>query len=351
MKKRLIATVLALSLTASLCLTSCGGAPSQEAQAPGEAPVSAGTPDGATPKLKVGMIAGLTGLGDKSMNDQALLACQMAEKDFGIEYKVLEPKDSTQVLDMMQSLIEQKYDLIIAAVSDYDTVIAELAPTAKDTNFISIDSELEAENIMCVEYLTHLGSYVAGAAAAMKSESGILGCVGGMDLPVINRFIVGFEEGAKSVNPDAKIISKYVGATYEAWADSTTAKSITLDMVNSGADVVYQIAGGAGLGVIDGCKESGVWAIGVNVDQEEIAPETVLTSMLTKGEVAAYDAIKKAINGETISGRYQATLENGGVGIVYSKHFTEDEIAKLKQIEQDIISGKITVTDVLAQAQ
>lgn len=347
MKKRLLAMVLALAITASLCLTGCGKKPAPAA--PDAPPESSGTADAAAPKLKVGMIAGLTGLGDKSMNDQALLACQMAEKDFGIEYKVLEPKDSTQVLDMMQSLIEQKYDLIIAAVPDYDTVIEQLAPTAKDTSFISIDSELEAENIMCIEYLTHLGSYVAGAAAAMKSESGILGCVGGMDLPTINRFIVGFEEGAKSVNPDVKVIAKYVGATYEAWADSTTAKSITLDMVNSGADVIYQIAGGAGLGVIDGCKESGIWAIGVNVDQEEIAPETVLTSMLTKGEVAAYDAIEKAINGEKIAGKYQATLENEGVGIVYSKHFTAEEIAKLKQIEADIISGKTKVTDVLAQ--
>lgn len=298
-------------------------------------------------QLKVGLITGLTGLGDKSMNDQALLGCQNAAADFGIEYKVLEPKDTTQVMDYMQNLIDQRYDMIIAAVPDYDTIIEELAPSAPEVSFVTIDSFLQGENIMCVEYLTHLGSYLAGAAAAMKSETGILGCVGGQDLPTISRFIVGFEEGAKSINPDIQVITKYIGTTWEAWSDTTTAKSITLDMVNNGADVVYQIAGGAGLGVIDGCKEAGVWAIGVNVDQEEVAPDTVLTSMLTRGEVAVYEAIQKAVKGEDVSGHFVADLSNEGVGIVYSRHFTEEEITQLKEIREKIISGEITVADVL----
>src|SRR5699024_6731830 len=104
-------------------------------------------------QLKVGLITGLTGLGDKSMNDQALLGCQNAAADFGIEYKVLEPKDTTQVMDYMQNLIGQKYDMIIAAVPDYDTIIEELAPSAPEVSFVTIDSFLQGENIMCVEYL------------------------------------------------------------------------------------------------------------------------------------------------------------------------------------------------------
>ncbi len=347
--KRLLALVIALILSLAL-FVGCADT-SQQSQEQGETQTEepAETEDEPTVDYKVGLIAGLTGLGDKSMNDQALLGCQNAERDFGISYEVFEPKDTTQVLDMMQSLIDQDYDMIVAAVPDYDTIIEELAPNAPDVSFVTIDSTLEAENIMSVEYLTHEGSFLAGAAAAMKSETGMLGCVGGMDFPAIRRFIVGFEEGAQYVNSEAEVISKYIGTTYEAWADTTTAKSITLDMQSSGVDVVFQIAGGAGLGVINGCEETGIWAIGVNVDQEEVAPDTVLTSMLTKGEVAVYGAIEQALSGEPVSGRYIASLENGSVGIVYSRHLSQDEIDELKEIEAAIISGEIVVTDYIAE--
>ncbi len=347
--KRLLALIIALILSLAL-FSGCASTPSESQPADtSEAEEPADTQAEPTVDYKVGLIAGLTGLGDKSMNDQALLGCQNAERDFGISYEVFEPKDTTQVLDMMQSLIDQEYDMIIAAVPDYDTIIEELAPSAPDVSFVTIDSTLEAENIMSVEYLTHEGSFLAGAAAAMNSETGMLGCVGGMDFPAIRRFIVGFEEGAKYVNPEAEVISKYIGTTYEAWADTTTAKSITLDMESSGVDVVFQIAGGAGLGVINGCEETGIWAIGVNVDQEEIAPDSVLTSMLTKGEVAVYGAIEQALNGEPVTGRYVASLENGSVGIVYSRHLSDEQVEDLKEIEAAIISGEIVVTDYIAE--
>lgn len=347
-KKSKLTFLLLAVLSLSLLFAGCAGDVEKQ---PDTAPAddSEQAPDETTDEqIKVGLIAGLTGFGDKSMNDQALLGCEQAKEEFGIELKVLEPKDQTQVLDIMQNLIDEDYDLIISAVPDYESILQELAPNAPDTQFVIVDSLYQDENVMCVEYLTHQGSYVAGAAAAIKSETGVVGCVGGMDLPVISRFMVGFEEGAKSVNPDIEVICKYVGNTYEAWGDTTTAKSITRDMISNNCDVVFQIAGGAGLGVIDGAKEGEIWAVGVNVDQEEIAPDTVLTSMLTRGEVAVYDAIKKVVNGEKVGGLYQADLANNGVGIVYSRHFSEDETAQLQQIAADIIDGKIEVTDFLA---
>ncbi|MEA5049983.1 MAG: BMP family ABC transporter substrate-binding protein [Oscillospiraceae bacterium] len=333
--KKLTAILLAIVLC--LSLAACKSDKQDDTAAP------AGD---AQSKIRVGLIAGLTGFGDLSMNDQALLGCQMAEKDFGIEYKAVEPKDTTQVLDMIQGFVDDGYNIIIAAVPDYDDIIAEVAPTYPDVHFITVDSTLSMDNVMCVEYLTHQGSYLAGAAAAMNSKTGIIGAVGGMDLTVISRFIDAYIQGAQSINPDIQCIVKYVGTDYNAWADTTTAKSITLDMIDNGADVIFQIAGGAGLGTIEACKQEGVWAIGVNVDQEEIAPDNVLTSMLTVGEAAIYSAIKGYVeNGTPISGTFQASLENGGVGIVYSKNLTDDQKTQLKAIEADIIAGKIDVVD------
>lgn len=199
---------------------------------------------------------------------------------------------------------------------------------------------------MAVEYLTYQGSYLAGAAAAMVSKTNTVGAVGGMDLTAISRFVDAYFQGAKSVNPDIKTIVKYVGTDYNAWADTATAKSITLDMIDNGCDVVFQIAGGAGLGTIEACKERGVWAIGVNSDQEYIAPDTVLTSMLTVGENAIYEAVGAYVkNGTPFTGVFKANLENGCVDIVYSSHFTDEQITQLKDIRSKIISGEIKVYD------
>lgn len=344
--------LLLLTLVLSFSLVACANSPSapvstgtsvnSETSGNAESPVEPSADD----VVKVGLITGLTGLGDQSMNDQALLGCQMAEKDFGIEYKVVEPKDASQVLDMIQTFVDDGYTIIVCAVPDYDDTIAEIAPSCPDVHFISVDSMLSMDNVMYVEYLTHEGSYLAGAAAAMNSTTGVIGAVGGMDLTTISRFIDAYIQGAQSINPDIQCIVKYVGTDYNAWADTATAKSITLDMIDNDADVIFQIAGGAGLGTIDACKERGVWAIGVNVDQEQIAPESVLTSMLTRGETAIYEAIGGYINdGIPITGAFQASLANEGVGIVYSRHLSEEQKTQLKEIEQKIIDGEIEVVD------
>ncbi len=351
--------IVCLALLLCVSFVACGGGASSASgqagssqTAPASQPKESAAPGSdASSGVKVGLIAGLTGFGDLSMNDQALLGCQMAEKDYGISFKAVEPKNQTEVLDMIQAFVDDGYNIIVCAVPDYDETLAELAPSYPDVGFITVDSQLVMDNVMSIEYLTHQGSYLAGAAAAMNSETGIIGAVGGMDLVVISRFIDAYIQGAESVNPDIKCLVKYVGTTYEAWADTTTAKSITLDMISNGADVIFQIAGGAGLGTIEACSQEDVWAIGVNVDQEEVAPDNVLTSMLTVGEMAIYNAIGEYVEGgKPISGIYQASLENGGIGIVFSRHISEEQATKLKELEAQIISGDIEVVDAVANS-
>lgn len=339
--KKLICLLLAAAML--LCCAACGAKEDSKEPAQDSADESGTNRD---EPIKVGLISGLTGFGDLSQNDQALEGCQRAEEEFGIELKTVEPKDTTQVLDMIQSFAEDGYQIIICAVCDYDDILADVAPQYPDVNFLTIDSTFNLENVMAVEYMTHEGSYLAGAAAAMKSETGVIGAVGGMDLASISRFIDAYEQGAKAVNPDIECIVKYVGTDYNAWADTATAKSLTLDMIDNGADVVFQIAGGAGLGTIEACGERGVWAIGVNVDQEYIAPDTVMTSMLTAGENAIYDAIEAYVkDGTKFTGIFTANLANSCVDIVYSRHFTEEEIEQLQQMRQQIIDGEIDVVD------
>lgn len=167
---------LMLAMVMALTVVACGKKPQDNSDPKGS-------------DLKIGLISGLTGFGDLSMNDQAKTGCDMCVKEYGVTYKAVEPKDTTQVLDMIQSFAGEGYQIIIMAVPDYDDILADVAPQYPDIQFMTIDSTMSKDNVMAVEYLTHEGSYLAGAAAAMVSKTGVVGAVGGMDLTAISRFI------------------------------------------------------------------------------------------------------------------------------------------------------------------
>ena len=299
--------------------------------------------------VKVGLIVDTAGLGDKSVNDQANMGLKKAAEDFGVDIKVMEPKDASQFIDIQQKLAESGYQLIINCAFSMADALTQVADKYKDTSFVIIDTVVDKENVLSATYATHEGSFLAGAIAAMKSESGKIGFVGGMNIPTIQKFQVGYEEGARYINPDIEIMIKYIGNDGSAWANPAAGKSLTLDMVSNGADVVYHAAGGSGIGVIQGAEEAGIWAIGVNMDQEEIAPDTVLTSMLTRGDNAVYESVKKYLDGEKISGNLVMNLENNGVGVVMSRHLTDEEKTAVEEIREKIINGEIVVTDAMAQ--
>jgi basic membrane protein A len=297
--------------------------------------------------VKAGLVIEPSGLGDQSVNDQAYAGLQRAEKELGVEVKLMESQDPSQFLDMNQKLVESGFQIVINNAFSMADAVAQVADSYPGAKFVILDTVVDKPNVVSATYETHHGSFLAGVAAAMNSKSEIIGFVGGMKIPTIERFEVGYIEGAKWVNPKITVISKYIGNDGSAWSDPAKGKALTLDLGSNKADVVYHAAGGSGLGVISGCQELGIWAIGVNIDQEHIAPNTVLTSMLTRGDNAVFESIKAFKEGKDFGTHLIMDLTNDGVGIVMSRHLSGETKAKVEEARKKIISGEIKVTDAM----
>lgn len=297
--------------------------------------------------IKVGLICTTGGLGDQSVNDQAQMGMERIAEEFGVQIQIAEPADESQILDMMQQFCEMDFDLIVCCAFSHEEALLQVAPQYPDINFMILDTIVDLPNVMSFTYATHEGSFLAGVAAAQKSETNVIGFVGGMNIPTIQKFETGFIEGAKYINPDIQVISKYIGTDASAWNDPATAKALTQDMITNGADVCYHAAGGSGLGMIEACVEEDIWAIGVNIDQAHLGPDNVLTSMLTRGDVAIFIATETLINGGEISGHVILDCSNDGVGLVMNDFFTDEEKQQIDEVKEKIISGEITVTNVM----
>ena len=296
--------------------------------------------------VKVGLV--LTGaLGDQSVSDQAYEGMKFVEANYGVQVKTVECSDTSQYTDAAQKLCDEGYNLIIFNAFNQEEALRTLAPAYPDVNFLILDTVVELDNAACATYATHEVSFLAGLLSARKSKTGVIGFIGGMDIPTIQKYQKGFEEGVAYVNPQGKVIAKYVGNDNSAWSNPAQAKSLTLDEIANGADVCFHAAGGSGLGMIEACNEKGVFSIGVNTDQAHLAPATVLSSALTKGDVAIEQFVKSYLDGDVMKGHVTLNCANGGVGLVESSFFTDEDKAALADATQKIISGEIKVTNVM----
>jgi basic membrane protein A len=247
-----------------------------------------------------------------------------------------------------QKFCDEGYDLVIFNAFNQEEALRTVAPAYPDVNFMILDTIVDdIPNVACFTYATHEVSFLAGVLAARKSTTGVIGFIGGMEIPTIQKYQTGYEEGVAYVNPTASVIAKYVGNDNNAWSDPATAKSLTLDEIANGADVCFHAAGGSGLGMIEACNEKGVYSIGVNIDQSHLAPDTVLTSALTRGDVAIEMFVKSFIDGAVLTGHTTLDCANGGVGLVESSFFTDDDKAAIQDVTDKIISGEIVVTNVM----
>ena len=198
----------------------------------------------------------------------------------------------------------------------------------------------------------HEGSYLVGMLAALASESGKVGFVGGMDIPLIRRFACGYVQGVKAINPDFEVFQNMTGTTGAAWNDPVRGGELAMAQINQGADVVYHAAGGTGLGVLQAAADAGVLGIGVDSNQNHLQPGSVLTSMLKRVDVAVYNAFKDGTSGEFDTGFNVLGLANGGVGYSLDEHNAELVTADMKAAVDDaaekIISGEIPVHDYMS---
>lgn len=307
-----------------------------------------------------------TNLGDKSFCDLSNAGLIKAAKDLGVRTKVVElGGDATKQIPTFTEFAEDpEWDIIISGTYNVKESLQTVAEQYPDKKFILYDAkadydDLDLPNVYSVEHKQNEGSFLVGAAAAMLTTSGrtgtndknIIGFVAGGENTSINDFMVGYIQGAQSVDENIKVLISYIGD----FKDSAKGKEMALAQINQGADVVFAVAGGAGLGVLDAAKEKGVYSIGVDKDQavtfEESNPElakTIATSMVKKVDMTVYNAIKGAVEGTLPFGKYEAVgLAAGSVGAAKNKYydeiFTTDQKAKISELEKKITSGEIKV--------
>jgi basic membrane protein A len=294
--------------------------------------------------LKVGIVLSTGGLGDKSFNDSAYRGLEMAKEKLGIEFKYVEPASPSEDEGYLREYAEAGYDLIIATGFLMKDACESVAKDFPNVKFAIIDEVIDAENVSSLVFAEDEGSFLVGALAAMMSKNNSVGFVGGMEIPLIQKFQRGFEMGAKYVNPKINLGSLYTSGP-NPFNDPVRGKENAISLIKQGADVVYHAAGGTGIGVIDAAKENKVYAIGVDSNQDGIAPGVVLTSMLKNVDVAVYNTIKDVVEGKFQAGTHRFGVAENGVGTTEFE-FTrdiigEENIAKLEAIKKDIVDGKV----------
>ena len=323
--KKILALVLALCMIFALC--ACGQAAAPAAAA----------------KIKIGMVTDVGGVNDKSFNQTSWEGLQaLAAEDSRFEVNYLESKTDADYQTNINTFIDEKYDLIICVgymLADATRAAAEANP---DQKFAIIDDDTCADlpNVACLMFAQEQASYLVGLVAGSVTESKIVGYVQGMVFPSMNKFGVGFISGVLAVCPDATVLQYNANNFGDSAGGSTAAK----DMITKGADVIYHAAGGTGMGVIEACNEEGIWAIGVDTDQSNLAPDHVITSAMKRVDVASQDISKAVADGTFASGVHLYDLSNGGVDLAPTRtHIPAEVLAVVEQAKADIIAGKVVV--------
>ena len=288
------------------------------------------------------MVTDVGGVNDGSFNQSAWEGLQRAAENFGCEVKYIESKGDADFVPNIESFLDEDYDLIICTGYVMADAVRDAAELNPDQKFAIVDdaSNADLDNVTCMMFEQEQASYLVGLAAGYTTESNIVGFVTGAANETMNSFGYGYCAGVLDANPDATILQ------YNAnnFGDASGGKTAVNTMVTKGADVVFHAAGGTGIGVIDGCKENKIWAIGVDSDQSPLAPETILTSALKRVDNACYDATKKTILGTLEGGVETYDLAAGGVDIApTTDNLSKDVLEKIEKAKKDIIAGDLVV--------
>ncbi len=325
--KKILALVLALCMI--FALAACGSKPAA-------APAAAA-------KVKIGMVTDVGGVNDKSFNQTSWEGLQaLAAEDSSFEVNYLESKTDADYQTNINTFIDEGYDLVICVgymLADATRAAAEANP---DQKFAIIDDASCADlpNVACLMFAQEQASYLVGLVAGSVTESKTVGYVQGMVSDSMNLFGIGYITGVLEACPDATVLQYNANNFGDSAGGSTAAK----DMITKGADVIYHAAGGTGMGVIEACNEEGIWAIGVDTDQSNLAPDHVITSAMKRVDVACQDISKAVADGSFTSGTHLYDLSNGGVDLAPTRdHIPADVLEVVEQAKADIIAGKVVV--------
>ena len=310
-------------------------------------------------KIHVGIVFDIGGKDDRSFNNAAWQGVQRAAKDLPIVLRDIEPGTPNAIEPAMRAFAERNYDLIIGVGFAQAPIMEQVAKDYPNIHFAIIDGVSELPNVASLVFKEHEGSYLVGIIAARTTQTGTIGFLGGMDIGLIHRFEKGYEEGAKSVNPNIRVIQNYVGVTDSAWNNPGKGKELSLAQIGKGADVIFTAAGNSGLGAFDAVEQQGKrngrathFVIGVDSDQNMVKPGFVLTSMVKRVDNAVYNIVAEVVNGKFSPGLHVFGLDKDGVGYAMDD-FNRDlvspqAIQDAEAAKQKIISGEIKVTDAMA---
>ncbi len=297
--------------------------------------------------FKPAVIFDLGGKFDRSFNQASFEGATRFSEEFDVEFREFEIQSDAQREQALRRFAEQGNNPIVVAGFAYGSAMETVAAEFPDTSFAIIDMVVDLPNVRSVVFNEHEGSFLVGMMAAMKSETGKVGFVGGMDIPLIRKFACGYVQGVKAANPDAEVFQNMTGTTGAAWNDPVKGGELAKGQMDQGADVVYHAAGGTGRGVLQAAADAGKLGIGVDSNQNYLHPGNVLTSMLKRVDVAVYNAFKDSMEGNFTAGFSVLGLAEDGVGYAVDENnetlISEDMMKAVEDAKAKIISGDIKV--------
>ncbi len=297
-------------------------------------------------KIKVAFVTSESGMGDRSFNDMMDQGMKRAVKELDIDYVIIQPRSISEFQPSLARAAAQAFDIIIGSSFDMIKPMQAVAAAFPNQKFglVDVGPDPVAPNVVSSVTKDWEGSFLVGVIAAKVSKTGTIGFVGGKDIPIIHRFFVGYYYGSKMAKPEVKVLESYSGT----FTDPAAGKEYTLALVNQGSDINFAVAGATSAGVIDAAKTSNTFAIGVDSDQNYMAPGHVLTSMVKRVDTQAFDMIKSVVDGSFKGGTvHYYGLKEGGVDAAmdeYNKGLIPDDVLRqVDALRQKVISGEIVV--------
>jgi basic membrane protein A len=297
-------------------------------------------------KIKVGLVTDIGGLNDRGFNSLANKGLEDAKSQLGVEGRVLESKSDADYIPNLSEFGDQTYDLIISVGFLMTDATTQAATAYPDSTFAIVDSAFDPplDNAQGLLFKEQETGCLVGALGALTSKTGTISTVGGQKIPPVDRFIAGYQFCAKKVKPDIKLLNEYS----QDFVDQAKCKEIALDQIAKGSDVVFQVAGGCGLGALDAAKQKGVWGIGVDADQAFLG-DHILTSAVKRVDVAVFKTIEAVQKGEKVGGSVTTFgLKDDGVGLgTVSSKVPQDVLDQVEQIKPQILDGSLEIPDTL----
>jgi basic membrane protein A and related proteins len=330
-----------LALAVAALVAGCGGSSSSNGSAGGTAATAA-----AKKKLVV-LVTDIGQLNDHGFNQLAYQGLQRAQRELGIDGEVYQSPSSSDYVPNLTTAARKNADLVVSVGFDQANSIATVAKQFPKTHFAIIDVDWHdlpghpknVEGLIFREQeVGYLAGYLAGLVQKSAHGSNTIGSVGGEKQPPVDRYIAGYQAGAQAADPSVKLVNAYS----QEWVDQAKCKTLALNQIADGAGIVFQVAGGCGLGVLDAAKQRGVWGIGVDADQSYIGPQ-VLTSAMKRVDTSVYATVQQALAGKFHGGTNAVfSLKNHGVGLgKISPKVPKADVQKLQRVAKQIADGQI----------